>query len=147
MEWDAYLYGFAEHAAKKSKDSTQVGAVLVAPNGRSVLLTAFNGPPPGVLDLPERRERPLKPFYAAHSERNLVAIAARHGIRTEETTVYCTHRCCSACAGVMIAAGVKRFIYGPGRFVGVEEHWEASSTMFHESGVEFRALDAEDSSK
>jgi hypothetical protein len=47
----------------------------------------------------------------------------------------------------MIAAGVKRFIYGPGRFVGVEEHWEASSTMLHESGVEFRALDAEDSSK
>ncbi len=142
MDWDEYLFAFAELASKKSKDATKVGAVLVAPNGRSVLLTAYNGPPPGVLDLPERRERPLKPFYAAHSERSLIAVAARHGIRTEGTTVYCTHRCCSACAGVMIAAGVKRFVYGPGRFVGVEEQWDASSTMLREAGVEFRAYES-----
>lgn len=136
MEWDAYLYGFAEHAAKKSKDSTQVGAVLVAPNGRSVLLTAFNGPPPGVLDLPERRERPEKYRYVCHAERGLISTAARNGIRTDGTTVYCTHRCCSPCAAEMIAAGVRSFVYGPGRFVGDGEQWEASSKMFAEAGVE-----------
>ena len=135
MDWNAYLYGFAEHAARKSKDATQVGAVLVAPNGRSVLLTAFNGPPPGVLDLPERRERPEKHRYVCHAERNLIATAARHGVRTEGTTVYCTHRCCSACAAEMIAAGITRFVYGPGRFVGDVEQWKASSTMFEEAGI------------
>ena len=137
MEWNAYLYGFAEHAAKKSKDSTQVGAVLVAPNGRSVLLTAFNGPPPGVLDLPERRERPLKYKFSAHSERNLIATAARHGIRTEGTTVYCTHRCCSACASEMVAAGIRAFFYGPGRFGGDDEQWGFASTMLGEAGVSY----------
>ena len=135
MDWNAYLYGFAEHAAKKSKDATQVGAVLVAPNGRSVLLTAYNGPPPGVRDLPERRERPEKYRYVCHAERNLIATAARHGIRTEGTTVYCTHRCCSPCAAEMIAAGVSSFVYGPGRFVGDVDQWEASATMFEEAGV------------
>jgi dCMP deaminase len=139
MEWDEYLYGFAEHAARKSKDATKVGAVLVAPNGRSVLLTAFNGPAPGVRDLPDRRERPRKYLFANHAERNLIATAAYHGIRTQNTSVYCTHRCCSACAGEMIAAGVSRFTYGPGRFGGDNEQWDAASDMLREAGVSYGA--------
>lgn len=137
MDWDEYLFAFAELASRKSKDATKVGAVLVAPNGRSVLLTAYNGPPPGVLDLPERRERPRKYLFANHAERNLIATAARHGIRTEGATVYCTHRCCSACAAEMIAAGIVGFRYGPGRFVGDDEQWEASSAMFDEAKVSY----------
>lgn len=58
--WPGYLMGFAEHAATKSKDSTKVGAVLVGP-GNTVLLTGFNGPPRGVVDSPDRRERPRQP--------------------------------------------------------------------------------------
>jgi hypothetical protein len=37
----------------------------------------------------------------------------------------------------MIAAGVQKFVYGPGRFVGDGEQWEASATMFAEAGVKF----------
>lgn len=70
-DWPNYLMSFAQLAATKSKDSTQVGAVLVAPNGRSVLLTAYNGPPAGVDDLPERRERPAKYLYTCHAELGL----------------------------------------------------------------------------
>ena len=44
LTWPEYLMGFAEHAARKSKDSTQVGAALTTPEG-SVLITAYNGPP------------------------------------------------------------------------------------------------------
>ena len=43
MEWSDYFAGFARHAALKSKDSTQVGAVLVGPEGE-IRLTGFNGP-------------------------------------------------------------------------------------------------------
>lgn len=97
MNWCYYLMGFAKHAALKSKDSTQVGAVLVGPD-REVRLTAFNGPAHGVADLPWRFERPQKYLYASHAEANLIAFAAREGIRTKGCTVYVTHHPCASCA-------------------------------------------------
>ncbi len=74
MKWSDYYMGFAIHAATRSKDATQVGAVLVGPEGE-IRLTGYNGPPNGVADLEERRERPAKYLYAAHAEANLVAFA------------------------------------------------------------------------
>lgn len=101
MDWPEFLLGFAEHAAKKSKDSTQVGAALIGPN-RECRLASFNGPPIGVLDLSERRERPAKYLYASHAEQNLIAFAAREGIRTAGCTVYVTHHPCADCAKSLI---------------------------------------------
>src|SRR5690606_20034318 len=101
MQWEEYLMGFALHAAKKSKDSTQVGAVLVGPE-KEVRLTAYNGPPRGVEDTQERRVRPAKYLYASHAEQNLVAFAALEGISTKGCTVYVTHMPCSACAKTII---------------------------------------------
>jgi dCMP deaminase len=49
--WYEYYMGFARHAATASKDSTQVGAVLVGRDGE-VRLTGYNGPPRGVVDSP-----------------------------------------------------------------------------------------------
>ncbi|WP_449411040.1 deoxycytidylate deaminase [Methylobacterium komagatae] len=135
MDWQNYLMGFAQHAATKSKDSTQVGAVLVAQNGRTVLLTAYNGPPAGVADLPERRERPAKYLFASHAEANLIAFAAREGIRTQGGTVYVTHHPCSACARALIQAGVTAVVYGPGQTSMPEDEFTAAATMFSEAGV------------
>lgn len=53
--WTEYYMAFAHLAAVKSKDSTQVGAVLVGPDGE-IRLSGYNGPPRGVNDLPERRD-------------------------------------------------------------------------------------------
>ena len=94
MDWSEYYYAFAELAATKSKDSTKVGAVLVGPEGE-IRLTGYNGPPRGVRDCAERRERPAKYLFASHAEVNLIAFAAREGIRTKDCTVYVTHLCCS----------------------------------------------------
>lgn len=137
MNWREWLMGFAEHAAKKSKDSTQVGAALVGPD-REVRLTAYNGPPAGVNDLPERRERPIKYLFASHAEANLVAFAAREGIRTKGCTVYVTHHPCSACARTMIQAGITCVVVGPGTTSMPEEEFSAAATMFSEAGVEVR---------
>ncbi len=135
-DWPSYLMGFAQHAATKSKDSTQVGAVLVAPNGRTVLLTAYNGPPAGVDDLPERRERPAKYLFASHAEANLSAFAAQHGIRTDGCSVYVTHHPCAACARTLIQAGIRAVVYGPGQTSMPADEFEAAATMFSEAGVE-----------
>lgn len=113
MGWEEYLMDFALHAAKKSKDSTQVGAVLVGPD-KEVRLTAYNGPPRGVEDTEERRVRPAKYLYASHAEQNLVAFAAGEGISTKGCTVYVTHMPCSSCAKTLIQAGVAKVVVGSG---------------------------------
>lgn len=137
--WDQYLMGFARHAACKSKDSTQVGAVLVGPEGE-VRLTAYNGPPRGVADLPERFERPAKYLYASHAEANLVAFAAREGIRTKGCTVFVTHHPCASCARTLIQAGVVRVVYGGGKTSMPDEEFAAAAVMFDEAGVQTDGL-------
>lgn len=133
--WDAYLAGFAQHAATKSRDPTQVGAVLVADDGRSVLLTGYNGPPAGVADTPERFERPAKYLYATHAEMNVIATAARHGIRTDGCGLYVSHHPCSACARLIIQAGIKLVYFGEGVTSMPAAEFEAARVMFEEAGV------------
>jgi dCMP deaminase len=137
MEWAEFLYGYAEQAAKKSKDTTKVGAALIAPDGKTCLLPAFNGPPAGVRDLPERFERPAKYLYASHAETNAVSFAARLGIRTDGCHLYVTHSCCSACARTLIQAGITKVIYGPGTTSMPSVEFEAARVMFAEAGVEY----------
>lgn len=138
-EWLDYLMGFAAHAATKSKDSTRVGAVLVGPD-REVRLTAYNGPPRGVQDVAWRRERPDKYLYASHAEANLVAFAAREGIRTAGCTVFVTHAPCAACARTLIQAGVKAVVHGSGTTSMPEAEFSAARAMFKEAGVFCEAL-------
>lgn len=134
--------GFAEHAAKKSKDSTQVGAVLVGPN-REIRLTGFNGPPIGVYECEERRERPTKYLFASHAEQNIIAFAARNGIRTDGCSLYVTHFSCSACARSIIQAGIKCVAVGDGEFAAesaMPAELTASLEMFTEAGVKVRYI-------
>lgn len=136
MDWSEYLMGFAQHAAQKSKDATKVGAILVGPNNE-VILSGFNGPPIGVRDLPERREkRPEKYLWVSHAEANLIAFAARRGIRTEGCTVYVTHMCCAGCAKALIQAGIKKVVVGNGQTSMPHDEFRAADTMMREAGVE-----------
>jgi dCMP deaminase len=142
MNWDEYLMGFAEHAARKSKDSTKVGAVLIGPEGE-VRLTGYNGPPKGVLDLPDRRERPRKYLFASHAEANLVAFAAREGIRTAGCTVYVTHHPCASCARTLIQAGVAKVVVGLGTTSMPDAEFDAAADMFREARVRVLIWDGE----
>ena len=140
MKWSDYYMGFAIHAATRSKDATQVGAVLVGPDGE-IRLTGYNGPPKGVEDLEERRERPAKYLYAAHAEANLVAFAAREGIRTAGCIVYVTHAPCASCARTLIQAGIREVICGHGTTSMPIEEFTAARLMFREAGVTMTRLD------
>lgn len=137
--WKEYFMGFAKLAATKSKDSTQVGAVLVGPDFE-IRLTGYNGPPKGVLDAPARRERPTKYLYASHAEANIIAFAARQGIRTEGCTIYCTHHPCAACARTLIQAGVVAVVYGSGTFQALDAEREAVQNMAREAGIRYEAF-------
>jgi dCMP deaminase len=137
IDWDTYFMEFAKTATLKCKDSTKVGACLVSPEG-TVILTAFNGPPKGVVDYDHRFERPAKYLFASHAETNLVAFAARSGIKTHHCRVYCTHFACAACARTMIQAGIAEVVHGPGTFQALEEERDAVESMYKEAGVRFR---------
>lgn len=134
MNWDEYYMGFAYWASKKSRDSTQVGAILVDPDG-AVILTAYNGPPRGVEDRIERLERPTKYLFASHSESNLISFAARRGIPTKGCKVYCTHISCSACARTLIQAGIVELVHGDGSFQSIGEEAKATRIMCEEAKV------------
>jgi dCMP deaminase len=140
MPWPSYYMALAGVAKLKSKDPTQVGAILVGQDGE-VRLTAFNGPPRGVKDLDERFVRPVKYLFASHAEQNLIAFAAREGIQTNGCAIYVTHLPCSSCARSIIQAGVTTVVYGDGKTSMPEDEFLASQDMFKEAGVTCINLD------
>ena len=111
-----------------------VQTALIGPDGE-VRLTAFNGPPMGVLDTAARRERPTKYLFSAHAEANLISFAAREGIRTKGCTVYCTHSPCAACARTLIQAGIHCIVVGAGTTSMPESEFKAAAEMLRESSV------------
>jgi dCMP deaminase len=89
----------------------QVGAVIAC-DGR-VLVTGYNGPP---ANLPHCADG-CKPIpisgciRAVHAEANCIAYAARHGIATNGTDLYCSHLPCLKCAELIINAGIIRVFF------------------------------------
>lgn len=134
VSWREWFMGIANHSSKRSKDPTQVGAVLVGPHNE-VRLCSYNGPPMGVLDYADRFERPKKYLFASHAEANLVSFAAREGISTKGCTIYVTHQPCATCARLIIQSGITRVVYGDGSTHMSAEEFAASEKMFLEAGV------------
>jgi dCMP deaminase len=88
----------------------QVGAVL-AREGR-ILSTGYGGAPAGVPHCSEETCGPDKPcIRTIHAEANAVAYAARTGVATDSTTLYCTASPCIECAKLIINAGIVRVVY------------------------------------
>ncbi len=135
MLWLELFFDIANAVKEKSKDSTKVGALLVGPDNET-MLTAFNGPPKGVNESDARRERPTKYLFASHAEQNIVAFAARKGIRTEGCSIVVTHFPCASCARSLIQAGIRKVIHGDGKTSMPAEEFSAARTMFAEAGVD-----------
>lgn len=90
-----------------------VGAVITA--GGRTISEGYAGPPGGFPHCTHRCkvastanggcERTI------HAEMNAIAYAARHGISTEGSTLYCTDSPCYNCAKVIINTGIIRVVY------------------------------------
>lgn len=133
-KWRRRFLDLAAQVATWSKDTTQVGCVIVSPAGL-VISTGYNGLPRGVRDLPERMERPAKYLWTVHGEESAVANAARHGSNTTDATLYCTHAPCSRCARQIINAGITQVVCDDGRTAMPEDDFAAAGLMFLEAGV------------
>ncbi|MBF8436418.1 cytidine/deoxycytidylate deaminase family protein [Halanaerobiaceae bacterium Z-7014] len=119
-DWDEYFMEMAELAAKRATClRRKVGAVLV--KNKKVLATGYNGAPMNIEHcestgcLREKMEVPSGERHeicrGVHAEQNLVAQAAIHGVKTENSIVYCTHQPCIICTKILINAGVKKIYF------------------------------------
>lgn len=143
MKWTQRFLDLAAHVAAWSKDpSTKVGAVAVDPVSRAVLSTGYNGLPRGVEDQCSRMQRPGKYLWTAHAEENLVAHAARHTLKG--ATVYVTHLCCASCTRMLINAGVRKIVCGPGLTNMDYENFDVARQMLKEADVELVVEDVQE---
>ncbi len=99
----------AETVAIKSKDpSSKMGCVIVDENKRVVSL-GFNGLPQGADESKlTLKERPMKYYFAIHSEMNAVIFARRD---LTGCTIYNKVATCENCLKYCLQAGIKRFVY------------------------------------
>lgn len=139
-DWDEYFMEMAELAARRATClRRKVGAVLV--KNKKVLATGYNGAPMDIEHcettgcLREEMQVPSGERHeicrGVHAEQNLVAQAAIHGVKTEDSIVYCTHQPCIICTKILINAGVKK-IYFKNSYSD-----EFAENLLKQSNVEF----------
>ncbi|MBR3052145.1 hypothetical protein IKG60_00805 [Candidatus Saccharibacteria bacterium] len=109
QEWDEYFMQIAETVATKSKDpSSKMGCVIVDENKRVVSL-GYNGMLQGADESKMTlTERPMKYYFAIHSEMNALLFARRD---LTGCTVYNKVATCENCLKHCLQAGIKRFVY------------------------------------
>lgn len=127
----------AKLAATSSKDpSTQVGAVVIRPDG-TVASEGYNGFPRGVQDSPERyADREFKLQAVVHAEPNAIVNAREplHGM-----TMYTTLHPCAQCAALIVQTGISRVVCEEIDLDKAPERWRANmkiaQTILREGGV------------
>ncbi len=108
-DWDEYFMSVAEVVSKKSKDpSSQMGCVIVDPEKR-IISTGYNGLLQGADESKMTlSERPMKYYFAIHSEMNAVLFAHQD---LTGCTIYNRVATCENCLKYCLQAGIKRFVY------------------------------------
>jgi dCMP deaminase len=139
-----YLKLACLYAQEFSTDpSTQNGALLLAEDGSTC--QGANHFPFNVKESAERWERPLKYSFVEHAERNAIYTAARQGIKTAGSTLYCPWFACADCARAIIQAGIKKVVGFPRNGKDTASHWfetiKIGDQMLKEAEVETIFID------
>ena len=112
-EFDDFFITCAFAAANLSRAvRTKVGAILV--RDKRIIATGYNGQPYNfensceiVLENGELKTKST----VVHAELNAILFCARHGIKTENSSLYITMSPCVSCAITIIQAGIKEVIF------------------------------------
>lgn len=108
-KWDRRYLELAKHVAGWSKDTTQVGAVIIGERGE-IASVGYNGLPRNVADTAYRLDRPEKYRWVVHAELNAILNAARLGVSTFGKTLYTHETPCDLCAAAIVQAGLSRVV-------------------------------------
>jgi dCMP deaminase len=135
--WYDICLRFAQQSRCRSR---QVGCVIVR---NDILIgEGWNSPPRGsdVVGCEKcngncKPGEKLESAICAHAEANAIANCARNGHPTDGSTMYCTTFSCKYCASLIVAAGIREFVY-------MEEYanWEGSQIL-QKAGIIMRKID------
>jgi dCMP deaminase len=135
----------AKAIAAMSKDpSTQVGAVVLGPD-YEIRTTGWNGAPRGCKADEDSRfsDRATRLSWSSHAEANAIAQAASTGTPLKGCAMVVTHIPCSACAKLIVQAGIKR-VASPAPNDSFALRWAediaVTKALFAECGVKFDTI-------
>lgn len=143
--WDYYFMEIAGVVASRSTCIRRmVGAVLVL--NKRILATGYNGAPTGLTHcreagcLREQHNIPAGERHelcrGLHAEQNAVIQAAVHGVAIAGSTLYCTVFPCTACAKILVNAGVEAVI------TGEDYPDDLAKNIFAEAGIMVKSIDS-----
>lgn len=143
--WDEYFIGIM-HAvgARATCDRGRTGCVLV--KDKRIISTGYVGAPAGCKScddighemhtiIHEDGTQSRHCIRTSHNEENAIAQAARIGVSTEGSTLYCMMTPCYTCAKLIINAGIKRVVAEKDYHAG-----DRSKEIFKEAGVKYELL-------
>lgn len=101
-------FSIVDLISKNSKaNRLKVGALILTEN--NVILTGYNGTPPGTDNNCEENNRTK--LEVIHAEENCIIKAAREGISLKGAKVYLSHSPCLHCSAMLLSVGVKQVQY------------------------------------
>lgn len=112
--WDEYFMAIARIVATRAScDRLYAGAVLV--KDKRIIASGYNGAPPGLPTCDEvghllEDGHCVRTIHAEHNV--LLQVARLQGSSTEGSTLYANYSPCIHCAKYLVAAGVKRVVFG-----------------------------------
>ena len=146
--WDEYFIEIARVVGSRSTCGRgRLGCVIV--KDKQILVTGYAGAPRGLPHCDDighqmktvRHEDGHETQHClrtAHAEQNALIQAARIGVPVNESTLYCGMTPCSACAKMLINAGIKRIVCAKRYHAG-----EESEELFRQVGIEVDFFDHE----
>ncbi len=117
IQWDELFITTTKMLSYRSSCSkTRQGALLVKEN--RILSIGYNGSAPGKINCIYEggqeacgKDVTGSCYFGIHAEQNCIGFAARNGINTENCTIYCTMTPCISCSKLIVACGIKEFVY------------------------------------
>lgn len=111
-KWDDFYIKICNNIAELSHaQKMKVGAILV--KDTNIISYVYNGTPHGFdneCEFEHQRELHTKQ-EVVHAEMNAILKAAKQGVSTNTSIMYCSYSPCINCAKSIIQAGIKKFIY------------------------------------
>jgi dCMP deaminase len=125
MKWHLRFLMMAQEVAGWSKDSTQVGAVIVDQD-ELIISTGYNGFPKEIRDTVNRlQDRELKNHMVVHAEMNAIFNARDlHFLKGSTIYVYGVPPC-TTCTSAIIRNGISRIVIFDECVKNCHEPWES----------------------
>ena len=144
--WDEYFIDLIGTVAKRATcDRGRSGCVVTKDN--RIIAAGYVGSPPGLAhcdDVGHLMKQVVDDdgkvrshcVRTIHAEQNAICQAARHGVKLEGATLYCTMEPCRVCAMLIISVGIVRVV-ARRRYHAADEPRE----MFAAAGVQLDVME------